>query len=136
MLVDQLQRALWIEEWLAHELLPNLLPPLGLERHLAETRQHALTVRTLLTRLGEPHDPQRSSALPELATEIAEPTELLVHVEHLEIAAYTVLRATANALGEDEIALRLQEILDQERHALELGEQQRAKLLAEHVSHV
>jgi ferritin-like metal-binding protein YciE len=129
-----LQRMLWIEEWLAHELLPELLPPLGLERHLVETKQHALTVRTILTLLGERHDPQPSEALPLLATEIVETTDLLAQIEHLEIAAYTALRSRAYARGEDAVGLRLTEILDQEQYALELVENVRAKLLAERVT--
>ncbi|MES1247992.1 MAG: DUF892 family protein [Actinomycetota bacterium] len=133
--VARLQRMLWIEEWLAHELLPALLPPLGLERHLAETKQHALTLRRILTALGEPHDPQPSDALPALAAEVVEPTDLLAQVEHLEIAAYTGLRSTANALGEDDISLRLTEIVEQEQHALERVERLTARLLAERVPH-
>jgi ferritin-like metal-binding protein YciE len=132
--VARLQRMLWIEEWLAHELLPDLLPPLGLGQHLAETKQHALTVRTILTLLGEPHDPQPSEALPALALEVVETTDLLAQIEHLEIAAYTSLRSAANALGEDDIAMRLTEVIEQEQYALELVEKVTAKLLAEHVT--
>ena len=54
--------------------------------------------------------------------------------EHLEIAAYTELRSLANALGEEDVAMRLQEILEQEQHALELVEKELAKLLAEQVA--
>ena len=71
--VAGLQRMLWIEDWLEHELLPALLRQAtanelrhGIELHLVETRQHALTVRTILTLLGEPHDPRPSAALPAL----------------------------------------------------------------------
>jgi ferritin-like metal-binding protein YciE len=139
--VARLQRMLWIEEWLAHELLPNLLQQVtsndlqyGIERHLLETKQHALTVRTILTLLGEPHDPLPSEALPLLVGEIAEVTDLLAHLEHLEIAGYTQLRSTANALGEDDIGTRLTEILEQEEYALELVHKATAKLLAERVT--
>jgi ferritin-like metal-binding protein YciE len=139
--VLRLQRMLWIEEWLAHQLLPLLRRQVtandlmyGIDRHLLETKQHALTVRTILTLLGEPHDPQPSDALPQLAQEVFEVTDLLAQLEHLEIAAYTGLRATANALGEDDIAMRLTEILEQEQYALELVEKATAKILAENVS--
>jgi ferritin-like metal-binding protein YciE len=54
-------------------------------------------------------------------------------IEHLEIAAYTELRSLANALGEEDVAIRLQEILEQEQYALELAEKALAKVLAEHV---
>ena len=139
--VAGLQRMLWIEDWLEHELLPVLLQQAssndlrhGIERHLLETKQHALTVRTILTLLGEEHDPRPSVALPALVEEIPELTELLAAVEHLEIAGYTGLRSTANALGEDDVAARLTEVLEQEQYALELVEKARAKLLAENVS--
>jgi ferritin-like metal-binding protein YciE len=139
--VARLQRMLWIEEWLAHELLPSLRRQAtsnelrwGIERHLLETKQHALTVRTILTLLGEPHDPQPSEAVPALVGELVELTDLLAHVEHLEIAAYTALRSTANALGEDDVAARLTEILEQEEYALELVEKATAKLLAERLT--
>jgi ferritin-like metal-binding protein YciE len=56
---------------------------------------------------------------------------LIAQGEHLEIAAYTWLRSTANALGEEDMALRLQEILEQEEYALELAEKALAKNLAE-----
>jgi ferritin-like metal-binding protein YciE len=136
--VARLQRMLWIEEWLAHELLPSVLEQVtenslvyGVERHLLETKQHALTVRTILTLLGRPHDPQPSAAVPALAAELAEITDLLAQLEHLEIAAYTALRTTANALGHEDIGLRLTEILEQEQYALELVEKATAKILAE-----
>jgi ferritin-like metal-binding protein YciE len=139
--VERLRRMLWIEEWLAHELLPALREQAtsndlqhGIDHHLLETRQHALTVRTILTLLGESHDPRPSEAVPALAGELVETTDLLMHIEHVEIAAYTALRSTANALGEDDIALRLTEILEQEQYALELVEKATAKLLAERVT--
>lgn len=124
-MVDGLQRMLWIEEWLAHELLPSAAERFPfVERHLAETKQHALTVRTILTMLGEPHDPQPSAAVPALARELDDVLDLLAHVEHLELAAYTSLRTRAYGLEEEEIALRLTEVIEQEQHALELVERQ------------
>ena len=136
--VARLQRMLWIEEWLAHELLPELLERAAsndlrhaIAWHLGETKQHALTVRTILTLLGQPHDPQPSPAVAALPAELVEPEDLLAHVEHLEIAAYTGLRSTANALGEGDIGSRLTEILEQEQYALELIEKAAAKHLAE-----
>jgi ferritin-like metal-binding protein YciE len=134
---------LWIEETLAGEVLPLLRQHArstdlryGLDRHQIETKQHALTVRTILTLLGEPNHPEPTADLtaPDLENGDFGIVETISKTEHLEIAGYTFLRSLANALGEEEIAGRLQEILEQEKYALELGEKALAKLLAENVT--
>jgi ferritin-like metal-binding protein YciE len=147
-LIDRLQTMLWIEETLAGEILPLFYDHVratdlkyGIERHQIETKQHALTVRTILTLLGARADPQPSEALLGLKAEhdrlMGEHPNDLMHAgviamaEHLEIAAYTALRSLANALGEEDVAIRLQEILEQEQYALELAEKATAKILAE-----
>ncbi len=152
----RLRVMLWIEETLAGELLPELCDhvheadlKLGLERHLLETQQHVRTIRRALELLGEPVVPQPSPALLGLRQERAELMRLvglerhdvvdLMHAqviaagEHLEIAAYEGLRATANALGEAEIGSMLQEVLEQEEYTLELVTRATTKLLAERV---
>ncbi len=141
-LVERLQRMLWIEETLAREVLPLLLEHAagndlryGLERHRLETKEHALAVRAILDRLGRRADPQPVVLpAPDLASGDLGIAEAVLATEHLEIAAYTLLRGVANALGEEEIGLRLQEVLDQEQYALELAEKAAAKLLAELVT--
>lgn len=141
--VERLRTMLWIEETLAREALPLLLEHArgndlldGLERHRLETKEHALAVRVALDRLGVPAAPQPSGELPVPDLEHGDLgiAATVLQVEHLEIAAYTALRSVANALGEEEIGIRLQEVLDQERYAAELAEKALAKLLAEHVS--
>jgi ferritin-like metal-binding protein YciE len=145
---------LWVEEKLAQEILPELFEQVhavdlkyAVERHLLETRAHVRRLRSALHLLGERGEPEQSAALLGLRDEHAQLYEHvdagrdevvdLVHAdaiaktEHLEIAAYTRLRSTANALGEEEIAMMLQEVLEQEKHALELAERALAKLLAE-----
>jgi ferritin-like metal-binding protein YciE len=157
--VHRLQTMLWVEETLANEILPMLRDHVhgtgllyGLERHEPETRQHALTVRGILHLIGERGEPSKSPALLGLKAEHDELMKAidldrhavsdLMHAgviaqsEHLEIAAYTELRSLANALGQEDLALRLQEILEQEQHALELVEKELAKLLAEEVENV
>jgi ferritin-like metal-binding protein YciE len=154
--VHRLQTMLWVEETLAKEILPMLRDHVhstgltyGLERHELETKQHALTVRGILHLIGERGEPQESRALLGLKAEHDELMEeidldrhavsdlmhagVIAQSEHLEISAYTELRSLANALGEEDVAMRLQEILEQEQHALELVEKQLAKLLAEEV---
>jgi ferritin-like metal-binding protein YciE len=141
--VDRLQTVLWVEETLAREVIPLLLEHAtgndllyGLERHRLETKEHALAVRAILDRLGERADPQPTAELPapELGHGDLGIAETVAKTEHLEIAAYTALRSVANALGEEEIGLRLQEVLEQEQYALELAEKALAKLLAELVT--
>lgn len=155
--VHRLQTMLWVEETLAREILPMLRDHVhstglvyGLERHELETKQHALEVRGILHLVGARGEPQESEALLGLKAEHdrlmgeVDPgrhaVSDLMHAgviaqnEHLEIAAYTELRSLANALGEEDVAMRLQEILEQEQYALELVEKELAKLLAEHVA--
>jgi len=140
---ERLQRMLWIEETLAHEVLPLLLEHAegndlryGLERHRLETKEHALGVRVALEKLGAHPLPEPTPDLPVPDLEHGDLgiVETIMKTEHLEIAAYTLLRSVANALGEEEIALRLQEVLEQEQYALELTEKAAAKLLAERVT--
>ena len=140
---ERLQRMLWIEETLAHEVLPLLLEHAegndlryGLERHRLETKEHALGVRVALEKLGAHPLPEPTPELPVPDLEHGDLgiVETIMKTEHLEIAAYTLLRSAANALGDDEIALRLQEVLEQEQYALELAEKALAKLLAELVT--
>ena len=141
--VERLQTMLWIEEALARDVIPLLLEHAegndllyGLERHRLETKEHALAVRVALDRLGAHPAPQRSAELPVPDLEHGDLgiAETVLKTEHLEIASYTALRGVANALGEEEIGLRLQEVLDQEQYAAELAEKALAKLLAELVT--
>ena len=152
----KLRTQLWVEEPLAGEILPPFCDrvhmvdlKLGLERHLLETQHHVRTVRRALELLGGSARPRPSEALLGLRREYEELLKLvdrnredvvdLLHAqvvaagEHLEIAAYEGLRVTANALGEQEIAMMLQELLGQEEHALETATRAMTKLLAEQV---
>ncbi len=152
----RLRTMLWVEERLAGEILPMLYDhvhaidlKLGIERHILETQGHVRTLRSALHLLGTSEQPQESAALLGLEAEhdvLMEAVDLeredvvdLMHAavigqsEHQEIAAYESLVATAQALGEEEIAAMLQEILEQEEYALELVEKAATKLLAEQV---
>jgi ferritin-like metal-binding protein YciE len=143
--VDRLHRMLWVEETLARDLLPLVLArahagdlQYGVERHIIETQEHVLAVRTMLHLLGERQEGMEDPVLVALRGELGE-TDLelagvLAKGEHLEIAAYTALRSLANALGEEDIGIRLTEILEQEEYALELVEKATAKILAESVT--
>jgi ferritin-like metal-binding protein YciE len=143
--VRRLHQMLWVEQTLADEILPLVYERVqavglkyGVERHQGETKQHVMTVRTCLNLIGERQDGSESPALLGLREELGESdlelADFLSKGEHLEIAAYTWLRSTANALGEEDIAMRLTEILEQEQYALELVQKETAKLLAETVS--
>ena len=143
--VQRLHQMLWIEQTLADEILPLVYERVhaidlkdGVERHQRETKQHVMTVRTCLNHLGERQDGIESPALLGLLQELGEGdlalADFLGKGEHLEIAAYTWLRSTANALGEEDLALRLTGVLEQEEYALELVQKATAKILAETVS--
>jgi ferritin-like metal-binding protein YciE len=139
LLVDGLRRMLWVEQRLHDDVLPAVLERAhatdlraGVERHLAETKEHDVAVRTILNLLGETQHAVEEPALHvDLGDTDLELCELLARTEHLEIASYTFLRSLANALGEDDIGVRLTEILEQEEYALELVEKATAKILAE-----
>jgi len=145
--VDRLHRMLWVEETLARDLLPLVLARAHaidlqycVERHVLETQEHVLAVRTILRLLGERQEGVEDPVLVVLRRELGETdfelADLLAKGEHLEIAAYTALRSLANALGEEDIGIRLTEILEQEQYALELVEKATAKILAEAVTAV
>jgi ferritin-like metal-binding protein YciE len=148
--VQRLRTMLFVEETLADEILPLFYDHVqatdlqyGLERHTLETKAHARRVRSILHDLGVAAEPAVSPALLGLKAEHDVLMEtfpndrmhagVIAQAEHLEIAAYTWLRSTANALGHADLALRLQEILEQEEYALELTEKALAKILAEKV---
>ena len=152
---QQLRRMLWVEQTQAEEILPELYDRihavdlrLTVERHILETQQHVRALEIILHQLGEAARPEESAALQGLTQErdllltvvdgerhLADlaHAEAITRSEHLEIAAYAALHAIANALGEEEIAAKLQELLEQEGFALELAERATAKLLAEKV---
>ena len=142
--VLRLHQMLWVEERLADEVLPRCYEHVratglrvGIERHQLETKQHVLTVRTILNQLGQKQDAIESPVLLALEGDFGETdleiADLLAKGEHFEIAAYTTLRSLANALGEEDISIRLTEILEQEEYALELVHKATAKILAEKV---
>lgn len=156
LLVARLRQMLWIELQLSQQVLPELLEQShaidlkhGFERHLLETERHVAAVREILHELEAPAEPEESPALQGLVREheqivaqVAGGSRLLEDLahaqaagatEHLETAAYDSLSALAEALGEEEIAIRLREVMEQEELALELVDRGVAKLLAEKV---
>jgi ferritin-like metal-binding protein YciE len=114
----------------------------GLERHLVETERHARTLERLVD--GPPEEGAALVGLKaehDLAAAAVGLDDLAIlaaaaQVEHYEIAAYEWLVAAAEARGEHDAALQLEEILEQEQFALELGEQALARLLAVRVETV
>lgn len=151
-----LRQMLWIERKLADEVLPELRerahsPELrhGFDRHLLETESHVSTVRDVLGDLRVPIVPEESPGFRGLVAEheqlvarVPEGDPLLLDLahavaalatEHLELATYETLVSLAESLGEEEIGIRLREVLEQEEFALEQVESAMAKLLAEKV---
>jgi ferritin-like metal-binding protein YciE len=152
----RLRRMLFVELKLADEVLPQLLekshsPDLrfAFERHLIETRGHAQTVREILAELQANGEPEESPALlglivehdelvkrieaeDDLVSDLAR-AEAAAAAEQLEMSSYEMLASMAGALGEEELAIRLREVMEQEELALELVERAATKLLAEKV---
>lgn len=156
LLAARLRQMLWIELQLAEHVLPELreqahAPDLqwAFERHLLETEGHVAAVREILHELQVPADPEESPAFEglvdeheQLVKQVAEDGHLLgdlahaqaaAATEHLEMAAYQSCASLAEALGEEPVAIRLRELMEQEELALEQVERATAKLLAEKV---
>jgi ferritin-like metal-binding protein YciE len=152
----RLRQMLFVELKLADEVLPELIEQAAatdlrhaFERHLLETREHAATLRDVLSELQAHAEPEESPALLGLVTEheqLVKRIEASGHLvsdlahaeaaaatEHLEMSAYDMLASMADALGQEEIATRLRRVMEQEELALELVERAVAKLLAEKV---
>jgi ferritin-like metal-binding protein YciE len=151
-----LRQMLWIERELAYDVLPRLreqahAPDLraGFGRHLVETKAHAATVRDVLDDLHVSAEPGESPGFRGLVAEheqlvgrVAKGDHLLTDLahavaalatEHLELATYESLVGLAESLGEEEVGIRLREVMEQEEIALEHVESAMAKLLAEQV---
>jgi ferritin-like metal-binding protein YciE len=156
LLAAYLRQMLWIERQLADDVLPRLSeaahsPDLrrGFNRHLLETEGHVAVVRDVLGDLHVPDVPQESPGFRGLVEEheqlvgrVAEDDHLLADLahavaalatEHLELATYESLVSLAESIGEEEVGIRLREVMEQEEFALEQVEGAMAKLLAEKV---
>jgi ferritin-like metal-binding protein YciE len=151
-----LRQMLWIERELARDVLPRLseqahAPDLrrAFARHLLETEDHVEAVRDVLGDLRAGGEPEESPGFRGLVQEheqllrrVSEDDHLLndlahavaaLATEHLELATYESLVSLAGSLGEEEVGIRLREVLEQEEFALEQVESAMAKLLAEKV---
>jgi len=150
-----LRQMLWIEQQLAYDVLPELSEQARstdlkrrFDRHRVETEGHVAAVRDALDDLDLPANPEESPAFrglvaehEQLAARCADSPLLadLAHAvaalaaEHLELATYEALVSVAESAGEEEIGIRLREVLEQEEFALEQVESAVAKLLAEKV---
>ena len=156
LLAARLRQMLWIELQLSENVLPELreeahAPDLrwAFERHLLETESHVEAVREVLRDLEVPAEPEESPAFEGLVAEherlmkqILEEDRLLrdlahaqaaAATEHLETAAYQSLASLAETMGEETVAIRLRELMEQEQLALEQVDRATAKLLAEKV---
>lgn len=149
LLVSELRETLYIEETLADKALPELAGQVessefkhDLEQHREETKQHVANLRRAFELLDEDASAEKSHAIDGLVAQhdkIAKNIEsddlrdlfnagAAAKTEHLEIAAYEGMIATAEQLGQGEVAGLLKENLYQEKHALEKVEATAAKL--------
>jgi ferritin-like metal-binding protein YciE len=156
LLTARLRTMLWIESMLAEHVLPDLLDSssaveltLAFERHLLETREHVEAVREILRELAVHAEPEESPVLRGLVTDHQgvlkriddeEPVlrdlahaQAAAATEHLEMAEYESLASLAEALGYDEIGIRLRDLMEQEEFALEQVKRATTALLAEKV---
>ena len=156
LLAARLRQMLWVELRLSEEVLPALVEQAhamdlknGFGRHLLETEGHVSALRDVLDELEMRGDPAGSPGFEGLVKEHEELVkrvpdgspllEDLAHMqsaaatEHLELAAYESLASLAEALGAESVAIRLRELMEQEKFALEQLENAMTKLLAEKV---
>lgn len=156
LLAAYLRQMLWIERQLADHVLPRLSegahsPDLRrcFDRHLLETDGHVTAVLDVLGDLHASPVPEESPGFRGLVREheqlvgrVVEGDHLLTDLahavaalaaEHLELATYESLVSLAESIGEDEVGIRLREVMEQEEFALEQVEGAMAKLLAEKV---
>ncbi len=105
----------------------------GMQKHMQESQQQAQNVAQVIQMLGEQPHPitcHAAEGLRQSLMEVAQPNpspDILegavvagaIKTEHLEIAAYTGLVKKAQAMGQTEAALLLQQNLRQEQNMLE-----------------
>lgn len=109
----------------------------GLDRHLAETKQHVSNLEQVFGELGKEATGEKCPGMDGLIAEHDEFVEeeqpppgvldafltgAAARVEHYEIAAYNALVTSAKAMGEDAAAKLLEQNLAQEHEALALVE--------------
>jgi ferritin-like metal-binding protein YciE len=137
--VAELQSMLYVEQKLADEVLPELQQQIkhgdfkaDVKEHLEETRRHVANLERVFELLGEEPKADKSHVIDGLVAQHdkviknIESDELrdvfnagaAAKTEHVEIAAYEGMIATADALGADEIVSLLEENLDEEKSAL------------------
>jgi ferritin-like metal-binding protein YciE len=149
-----LKTMLWVERKLSDEMLPELRelvhsPELkaGVEAHLEETREHVNNLERVFGLINLKPEAVESEALKGLRNDHDEGLKLLagddealsdvfhagaiVRTEHVEIAAYNELIGLAEGLGDEAVAVVLQENLEQAEQALRKAEQALRTLLRE-----
>ena len=119
------------------------------EAHREETKQHAATLEQVFELIGETPKAEQCPGIDGIKQEhddfikeekpSAEVCDLFLtgagaRAEHYEIAAYTGLITMAQAMGESEAVVLLQENLQQEKAALEKLEKAATRLSREHVT--
>jgi ferritin-like metal-binding protein YciE len=129
---------------LAHDVKSETLAAL-VEEHLAQTHEHAARVEQAFRAVGVEPSSNRDAGFDALRGQHEEQAQKVVgdqladllHVgaairtEHGEIALYTALIRLAQALGLEDVQRLLAANRDDERRALELLEEQAARLAAE-----
>ncbi len=139
LVLAQLDELLHVERRLAGAVLPELIEQVkhqalaeALREHLEQTRQHAGRLEQAFELLAAEPASSRSAAFEGLVADHDETGSQVKEraladvfhaagagrTEHLEIAAYTSLRALTTAQGLDEVTALLEANLDDERKAL------------------
>ena len=119
------------------------------EAHRAETKQHAANLEEIFELVGETPKAEQCPGIDGIKREhdefikqeqpSPEVCDLFLtgagaRAEHYEIAAYTGLITLAQAMGESDAVVLLQENLKQEKAALEKLEKAATRLTREHVA--
>ena len=149
-----LKTMLWVERKLSDEVQPQLRelvhdPELkgDVERHLEETREHVNTLERVFGLIGVKPQAVESEALKGLRNDHDAGMKLLsdpaladawhagaiAKTEHVEIAGYHELIVLAEQLGDEAVAIALQENLEQEEQAVRKAEVAFSRLLRESI---
>jgi ferritin-like metal-binding protein YciE len=137
--LNELKAMLYVEQKQAEEVLPELSNEVknsdfkqSIRGHLEETKRHVTNVERAIELLGQEPRADKSHAVDGL---VAQHDKVVKNIEsdqlrdifdagaaakteHLEIATYESMIATAESLGEHEIVSLLEENLDEEKNAL------------------
>lgn len=129
-----------------HEMIQNATDESlkgAIQKHLEETRQHAVKIEQIFTELGEEPHRQTNQVAQSLVSEAQQAMQdagsdalrdcaidaAVIKVEHFEMASYRSIVTGAQLMGRSEIERLLRENMQQEEEAARIAENSAEELL-------